>query len=212
MDKKRFIPTDVGRIVAKFLTEHFTQYVDYDFTAKMEDHLDAISRGEEKWVPMMKDFWQPFKDLVVDKEASVDRKDVTHEQIEEKCPKCGGGMAIRLGRRGRFIGCNDYPDCDYTRNVNDDADTEPEVIDDRKCPECESDLIIRHGRYGKFIGCSNYPECRFATSYKPLPTPCPECGKLLLQNKKGQVKCYSCTFKTTTDKQEQVDQESEADE
>ena len=197
MDKKRFIPTDVGRIVIKFLTEHFTQYVDYDFTANMEDELDAISRGEEEWVPMMKKFWQPFKDLVDDKEQSVDRKDVTHEQLDEKCPKCGGGLAIRLGRRGRFIGCNDYPECDYTRNVNEDADSEPEVIEDRKCPECNSDLIIRHGRYGKFIGCSSYPECKHI---EPLEKPedtgvqCPECkkGNMLKRKSRNGKIFFSC--------------------
>lgn len=199
MDKKRFIPTDVGRIVARFLTEHFTQYVDYNFTAEMEDHLDAISRGEEQWVPMMREFWGPFKHLVDDKEQSVDRKDVTHEQLEEKCPKCGGGLAIRLGRRGRFIGCNDYPECDYTRNVNEDADAEPEVIDDRKCPLCESDLIIRHGRYGKFIGCSSYPECKHI---EPLEKPedmgveCPECKKgtmLKRKSRNGKI-FFSCSL------------------
>ena len=198
MDKKRFIPTDVGRIVAKFLTDHFTQYVDYNFTAEMEDHLDAISRGEENWVPMMKNFWQPFKDLVDEKEESVDRKDVTHEQLDEKCPKCGGGLAIRLGRRGRFIGCNNYPECDYTRNVNEDADAEPEVIEDRKCPSCESDLIIRHGRYGKFIGCSSYPDCKHI---EPLEKPkdmgveCPECkeGTMLLRKSRNGKIFYSCS-------------------
>ena len=197
MDKKRFIPTDVGRIVNKFLTEHFTQYVDYDFTANMEDELDAISRGEEDWVPMMKKFWQPFKDLVDDKEQSVDRKDVTHEQLDEKCPKCDGSLAIRLGRRGRFIGCNNYPECDYTRNVNEDANAEPEVIEDRKCPDCGSDLIIRHGRYGKFIGCSGYPECKHI---EPLEKPedtgvqCPECkkGNMLKRKSRNGKIFFSC--------------------
>jgi DNA topoisomerase-1 len=197
MDKKRFIPTDVGRIVNKFLTEHFTQYVDYDFTANMEDELDAISRGEEDWVPMMKKFWQPFKDLVDDKEQSVDRKDVTHEQLDEKCPKCGGSLAIRLGRRGRFIGCNNYPECDYTRNVNEDANAEPEVIEDRKCPDCGSDLIIRHGRYGKFIGCSGYPDCKHI---EPLEKPedtgvqCPECkkGNMLKRKSRNGKIFFSC--------------------
>jgi len=197
MDKRRFIPTDVGRIVNKFLTEHFTQYVDYDFTAKLEDELDAISRGEKKWIPIMKKFWGPFKELVVDKDKNVDRKDVTHEALEEKCPKCDGDMAIRLGRRGRFIGCNNYPECDYTRNVNEDADSEPEVIEDRKCPECNSDLIIRSGRYGKFIGCSNYPECKHI---EPLEKPkdmgikCPECHKhnmLMRKSRNGKI-FYSC--------------------
>lgn len=197
MDKRRFFPTDVGRIVNKFLTEHFTQYVDYDFTAKLEDDLDAISRGEKKWIPIMKKFWKPFKELVVDKDKNVDRKDVTHEAMEEKCPKCGGDMAIRLGRRGRFIGCNSYPECDYTRNVNEDADSEPEVIEDRKCPECESDLIIRSGRYGKFIGCSNYPNCKHI---EPLEKPkdmgvkCPEChnhNMLMRKSRNGKI-FYSC--------------------
>ena len=196
MDKKRFIPTDVGRIVNKFLTEHFTQYVDYDFTAHLEDDLDAISRGEKKWVPLMKKFWGPFKTLVDDKDKNVDRKDVTHEAIDEKCPKCDGPLSIRLGRRGRFIGCDAYPECDYTRNLNEDS-SEPEVIEGRKCPECESDLIIRHGRYGKFIGCSSYPDCKHI---EPLEKPqdmeveCPECKQANMfkrKSRKGKV-FFSC--------------------
>ncbi len=197
MDKKRFFPTDVGRIVNKFLTEHFTQYVDYDFTAKLEDDLDAISRGEKKWIPIMKKFWKPFKLLVDDKDKNVDRKDVTHEAIEEKCPECGGSLAIRLGRRGRFIGCDNYPECSYTRNVNEDADAEPEIIGDRKCPLCESDLIIRHGKYGKFIGCSSYPECKHI---EPLEKPqdmgveCPEChqGNMLKRKSRNGKIFFSC--------------------
>lgn len=198
MDKKRFIPTDVGRVVNKFLTEHFTQYVDYDFTANMEDQLDAISRGEEEWVPMMKKFWQPFKDLVIDKEANVDRKDVTHEALDEKCPKCGEPLAIRLGRRGRFVGCNAYPECDYTRNVNGDSEEEDkELVKDRKCPECQSDLLVRHGKYGKFIGCSGYPDCKYI---EPLEKPedtgveCPECkqGSMLKRKSRRGKIFYSC--------------------
>lgn len=197
MDKKRFIPTDVGRIVNKFLTEHFTQYVDYDFTAHLEDDLDAISRGEKEWVPTIRSFWKPFKALVEDKDKNVDRKDVTHEKIDEKCPKCGGDLSIRLGRRGRFIGCDNYPECDYTRNVGEDANAEPEVIEDRKCPECGSDLIIRHGRYGKFIGCSGYPDCRYI---EPLEKPedtgvqCPECkqGNMLKRKSRNGKIFFSC--------------------
>ena len=197
MDKKRFIPTDVGRIVNKFLTEHFTQYVDYDFTAHLEDDLDAISRGEMDWKKTMHAFWKPFKQLVEEKDQSVDRKDVTHEQLDEKCPKCGGDLAIRLGRRGRFVGCNNYPECDYTRNVGEDADAQPEVIEGRKCPECNSDLIIRHGRYGKFIGCSSYPDCRYI---EPLEKPedtgvqCPECkqGNMLKRKSRNGKIFFSC--------------------
>jgi len=200
MDKRRFIPTDVGRVVNKFLTQHFTQYVDYDFTARLEDELDAVSRGEEEWVPLMHKFWRPFKDLVDDKEQSVSRKDVTQEELEEKCPQCGKPLAIRLGRRGRFIGCTGYPECDYTRNLGDaeESKSEPQVVEGRSCPECGEPLLIREGRYGKFIGCSAYPKCKHI---EPLEQPadtgvtCPQCKKgTLLRRKSRRGKIFfSCS-------------------
>jgi DNA topoisomerase-1 len=198
LEKKRFYPTDVGCVVSKFLTEHFTKYVDYDFTATLEDELDAVARGEKQWVPLMKEFWQPFKHLVDDKETSVKREDVTTEATDEKCPKCEKPLNIRLGRRGRFIGCSGYPECDYTRNVDDErGNGEPEVVEGRKCPECESDLIIRSGRYGKFIGCSSYPDCKYI---EPLEKPedsgvqCPQCKKgniLKRKSRRGKI-FFSC--------------------
>ncbi|MCP4040944.1 MAG: DNA topoisomerase I, partial [Gammaproteobacteria bacterium] len=198
-EKRRFRPTDVGRIVNRFLTQHFTKYVDYDFTAGLEDDLDAISRGEKQWVPVMGDFWTEFKQLVVLKEKSVSRKDVTQEIIDESCPQCGTPLAIRLGRRGRFIGCTDYPTCDYTRNMdNGDKEAEkPEVVAGRSCPKCSSDLLIRNGRYGKFIGCSSYPKCDFMEPIeKPTDTgvTCPQCGDgalLKRKSRRGKV-FYSC--------------------
>ena len=105
IDKRRFFPTDVGRVVNKFLSEHFHQYVDYEFTARLEDDLDAISRGEKVWQPVLKDFWVEFKAQVKDKET-VDRPGV--EMMEENCPKCGKQLAKRLGRNGYFIGCTGY--------------------------------------------------------------------------------------------------------
>ncbi|MGD1984804.1 MAG: type I DNA topoisomerase [Chromatiaceae bacterium] len=199
MDKKRFIPTDVGRVVNKFLTNYFTQYVDYDFTARLEDELDAVSRGEEDWVPLLEKFWQPFKDRIEHTQENVQRSDVTQEKIDEKCPKCGSQLAKRLGRNGSFIGCTAYPDCDYTRNIDDDGSTgaEPEKVG-RDCPECGSELVFKQGRYGKFIGCSAYPKCRFI---EPLEKPkdtgvtCPKCHKgTLMQRKSRRGKIfYSCS-------------------
>lgn len=199
LDKKRFYPTDVGRVVIKFLTQHFTQYVDYDFTARLEDELDEISRGEKKWVPLMHQFWDPFIKLVKEKDESVSRKDVTQEEIDEKCPKCEQPLSIRLGRRGSFIGCTAYPECDYTRNVGDDKEqAEPEVVEGRKCPQCESDLIIRTGRYGKFIGCSSYPDCKYIEPLeKPIDTgvECPTCkqGQMLKRRARSGKTFYSCS-------------------
>ncbi len=199
LENKRFRPTDIGRIVNKFLTEHFTRYVDYHFTAGLEDELDAVSRGEKKWLALLRAFWDPFKRLVQEKDSNVQRKDVTQEPLDEKCPECGGQLAIRLGRNGRFIGCGNFPRCKYTRNLEDDSgeNREPETLD-RKCPECGGALQIKTGRYGKFIGCSNYPDCRHIEPLeKPEDTgvPCPQCreGTLLKRKSRSGKIFYSCS-------------------
>lgn len=196
LDNKRFKATDVGRVVNRFLTNYFTQYVDYDFTAHLEDNLDAVSRGDVAWVPLLREFWDPFIQLVSSTDKNVKRSDVTQEKIDEKCPKCNADLSIRLGKRGRFIGCTAYPDCDYTRNLEGDSGA-PEVLEDRTCPACEHPLVIKHGRYGKFIGCSNYPTC---THMEPLEKPkdtevtCPKCHEgHILQRKSRRGKIfYSC--------------------
>jgi len=200
LESKRFHPTDVGRIVNKFLTEHFNQYVDYNFTANLEDDLDAIARGEKDWIPLMHQFWSPFNQLIHEKEESVQRKDVTQEAIDEKCPECGNQLSIRLGRNGRFIGCTNYPECSYTRDLegNTTSTEAAQVVEGRNCPKCQSDLVIKKGRYGKFIGCSGYPKCKYIEPLeKPLDTgvECPQCQKGTILKRKsryGKV-FYSCS-------------------
>lgn len=198
MDSKRFKATDVAIVVNKFLVNYFTQYVDYNFTANLEDELDAVSRGDKAWVPLLEAFWAPFKERVDDTAVNVQRSDVTQEKIDEECPTCGKQLSIRLGKRGRFIGCTGYPECDYTRNMGEDnGEQQTEVVEGRTCPECESDLVIKHGRYGKFIGCSNYPKCKHM---EPLEKPkntevqCPSCKKgNILERKSRRGKLfYSC--------------------
>ncbi len=206
LEKKRFHPTDVGRVVGKFLVEHFTKYVDYGFTAHLEDDLDAVSRGEKEWIPLLRHFWGPFKEQVETKDKEVQRSDVTQELLDEDCPKCGKKLSSRLGRSGRFIGCTGYPECDYTRNIDGEETTasEPEVVADRKCPKCGSDLWIRTGRYGKFIGCSSYPKCKHIESIEqPTNTgvECPQCKKgeiLTRKSRRGKV-FYSCSEYPTCD-------------
>ena len=200
LEKKRFHPTDVGRVVNKFLTRYFTRYVDYDFTARLEDELDAVSRGEEDWVPLLSQFWGPFKEQIDHTQENVKRSDVTHEAMDENCPKCGAQLSIRLGRHGRFVGCTNYPECDYTRDLEADSNKqeEPEVVAGRSCPRCGSDLVIKKGKYGKFIGCSAYPECRHIEPLeKPVDTgvACPKCHQGTLMRRKsrrGKV-FFSCS-------------------
>jgi DNA topoisomerase-1 len=188
MANKRFVPTDIGRTVNYFLTEYFPRYVDYGFTAQLEDELDAISRGEEAMIPLLEKFWHPFKDRVQQVEQSVSKKDVTQTELDEQCPECGKHLVKRLGKRGHFIGCSGYPDCRYTRGLEDSKDDAPsETIEGKQCPKCDSQLEIKRGRYGKFIGCSNYPNCKHV---EPLEKPqdteikCPKCHNHTLLKRK----------------------------
>ncbi|MEY2169021.1 MULTISPECIES: DNA topoisomerase I [unclassified Rhodanobacter] len=107
LDSRRFKPTDIGRAVGKFLAQHFSRYVDYDFTAKLEDELDAVSRGEEAWVPLMQRFWQPFKQQVDEKTESVDRSEATGARELGTDPKSGKPVFVRLGRFGPYAAIGD---------------------------------------------------------------------------------------------------------
>ncbi|MDA8561907.1 type I DNA topoisomerase [Gammaproteobacteria bacterium] len=200
LETKRFKPTDVGSVVNKFLTQHFTQYVDYDFTAKLEDDLDSIASGSKEWQPLLKDFWKPFKSLVDEISETVKRSDVTQESLDEACPECSKPLSIRLGRFNRFVGCTAYPECKYTRSVDEDKNTpaEPEIVEGRSCPECANSLQLRVGRYGKFIGCTSYPNCKYIESLqKPTDTgvECAEChkGSMLKRKSRNGKIFYSCS-------------------
>jgi len=151
LDKKRFTPTDVGRVVNKFLTDHFARWVDYEFTAKLEDELDDISNGKDEWVPVLARFWKDFSAQIVEKEG-VSRKEVTQEQIDETCPKCGKHqLAIRLGKRGRFIGCGGFPECDYTRNVDGAENEAPLRIELGADPRTKMNIVLLSGPYGPYL-------------------------------------------------------------
>ncbi|MBI3145557.1 MAG: type I DNA topoisomerase [Pseudogulbenkiania sp.] len=202
LDKKRFLPTDTGEIVNKFLTEHFGQYVDYNFTAKLEDQLDEIANGRREWVPVMETFWKGLAKQLSEKEG-LSRAEVTTESLDEACPKCSKPLQIKFGKRGRFIACTGYPECDYTRDIGETAESaaaaaeEPTVVEGRTCPECGGALHIKKGRYGKFIGCANYPKCKHI---EPLEKPrdtgvvCPECkvGSLIERKSRYGKLFYSC--------------------
>ncbi|MDD5279820.1 type I DNA topoisomerase [Acidithiobacillus sp.] len=193
-EQRRFRPTDLGRVVGRFLSNHFERYVDYNFTAGMEDELDAISRGEKQWRPVLNEFWGPFRSLL-DEKANVSRAEATSEAMDENCPECGKPLFLRLGRHGRFVACSGYPDCKYTRPVDGPREA-PEPVG-RDCPDCGKPLVYKTGRYGRFISCSGYPECKHIeplTQPKSSGVTCPQCGEGELVEKRsryGKV-FYSC--------------------
>ena len=161
-DEGKFVPTSVGIAVNDFLMKYFSDVFDYQFTARMEDSLDKIAEGERKWVPVIREFWDPFSKKLEGVEEKAERVKVEVELTGNKCPKCSEGMqVIRLGRFGKFLSCSRFPDCDW-------KETYVEKID-MKCPDCkEGDVIVRKTRKGRsFYGCSRYPACKWASWKKP---------------------------------------------
>lgn len=200
LDKKRFIPADVGMVVSDLLVNHFSKYVDYGFTSHLEDQLDAISRGEAEWKPAVLGFWKPFIDLIKVKDEEVKKSDVTTEKTEEICPDCGKALVIKLGKYGRFFACSGFPDCRYVRPLpgeNDEAGEAAQTTEE-VCDTCGAALLLRQGKYGQFYGCSKYPDCKFI---RPLVKPvevgvkCPDCsvGEILeKKSRRGKI-FYSCS-------------------
>ena len=190
--KRTFFPEDLGREVIRFLMQFFDKYVDYQFTAHMEDDLDAISLGKREWKAFLKNFWAPFKDEV----ESVKEKKFVGEPLDEKCPECQSQLSKKFGRNGYFIACNGYPDCKYTRPINGEHQDEP-VYSDETCEKCGAKMLFKEGRYGKYLACSGFPECR---NNQPLVKPkslditCPSCKEGEIMEKKsryGKI-FYSC--------------------
>ena len=163
LESRRFTPTDIGRIVNNFLTEHFTRYVDYEFTANLEDELDSIARGEEDWVPLLRNFWKPFKELVDDKEVNVSRADVAQSRLIGTDPKTGKPVTVRMGPYGPFVQIGDKDDdekpqfaslrpgmkmIDVTMDVVDFLMQLPRDLGES--PEGEA-LSTNYGRFGPYV-------------------------------------------------------------
>ena len=163
MDNKRFVPTDVGSLVNKFLTEHFTDYVDYDFTAKLEDELDAVSRGEKAWLPLMRDFWAPFSEKVKDKREGVSRNEASAARILGQDPDTGRPVSVRVGRYGPYaqLGVKDDPEKPKFASLGPeqrmDSITLEEALELFKLPrelgesETGEKISVHSGRYGPYV-------------------------------------------------------------
>jgi len=148
LDKKRFVPTDVGRVVTRFLTDHFTRYVDYGFTAHLEDELDEVSEGKRDWIGVMDEFWKGFSVLIKEK-ASIDRP---VELLDEACPECGKPLAKKLSKYGSFISCTDYPECKYKRSLNGEAQDDASArVELGEHPEAKQPVLLLRGPYGHYV-------------------------------------------------------------
>lgn len=167
--EKRFFATATGLTVSDFLVKHFSTFMDYDFTAEMEEDLDRIARGEKAWRKVIKEFYSPLSKTIASVTKDADRVQIPVEETGETCPECGttegGQIVIRTGRFGRFKSCSRFPECKFTENI-------VEKVEGMHCPLCQQgEVIVKNSRWGKsFFGCSRYPECDWASWSKPDPT------------------------------------------
>jgi DNA topoisomerase-1 len=163
IESRRFTATDIGKIVSRFLTQYFTTYVDYDFTAKMEDSLDAVASGEQEWVPLLEKFWKPFIDLVNHTETSVSREEVAQARDLGKDPVSGKPMSVRMGRFGPFVQIGTKDDEDKPRfaglrpGQKMDAITHAEAMELFKLPRklgttaAGEEITTNVGRFGPYV-------------------------------------------------------------
>ena len=177
-EQRRLLPTDLGCTVTDLLTQHFTDVMDPDFTARMEQQLDEVAQGEQDWVPMLREFYAPFHQAV----------DAAEKAFTPACEKCGRPMAMSMGRFGRFLACTGYPDCQNTRNMRDTGERPADEPSDEICEKCERPMVIKTGRYGRFLACTGYnaadnPCDNRRNIVKKSAVPCPKCGGDLVERR-----------------------------
>lgn len=165
-DGRALVPTDMGGMVVEVLVASFPNILDIDFTARVEDKLDEIERGKMNRVELLRDFYNSFEERLDNAlETIKDKKESLEEVTDIKCEKCGADMIVKYGRRGKFLGCSNFPECDYTANYEEvdgeikKVEEEEETVDEI-CEECGAPMEVKYGKYGKFLGCSNYPDCK----------------------------------------------------
>ena len=164
---RKLIPTPIGLIVSDLLTGYFPAVVNVEFTAGMEEKLDAIAAGEQAWVPMLHEFYAPFAASVEEARANMPTVEFKPEPTGELCPECGKPLVVKFGRRGKFVGCSGWPACRYSA---------PVPVPGVRCPQCGSPVIQKRTRKGRpFYTCANYrPDDPTACSYISWRLPSPE--------------------------------------
>ena len=198
----RMYPTEVGIVVNDLLVDHFPDYIDVGFTAKMEDDLDLIASGKQEWVPVLSDFYTPFSATLERARQEMPEVQMGNDPTGELCPKCDHPLIYKYGRFGKFIGCSNFPNCRFRKPILAKTGV--------KCPECGGDLVEKRTRRGRtFYGCTNYKaddpdSCKFAVWKRPLLQPCPECSGLLTDGRKGWAKCVACKEEFEIDSLPQV--------
>ncbi len=182
---KKFEPTEIGEETTDKLQEFFSDIVNVEYTANMEQDLDEIAEAKKDNIEVLHEFYDEFEPLVEKAFKEMEKK--APVSTGETCPECGGDLVIRKGKYGEFVACSNYPTCKYIKKEK------KEITEVCKCPKCDKGMIVeRITKKGKiFYGCNNYPKCNYALWYKPTGEVCPKCGELIV-DKNGENICLNC--------------------
>ena len=184
-EKKALKPTELGFLVNDLMEEYFKDIVDAGFTANMENRLDDVEVGSQKWKDLISEFYGPFKKELDIADSAIEKIVVEDVPTGELCELCGKPMVIKAGRFGDFIACSGYPECKNTKPIIKTIGV--------KCPNCGKDIVARKSKSGRiFYGCSGYPDCKTVFWNKPTDKRCPECNSILLE-KKTKNKNFVCS-------------------
>ena len=179
-EKRQFFATPLGETVTDKLVEHFPDIINVDFTSRMEEELDGIEEERADWHDVLRDFYTPFSEDLERAQREMTRPEP--KKTGEKCPECGKELLVRWSRRGSFMGCSGFPECKYTRDLDENGEPAPPLPEIKEdCPECGKPLTVRRGRRGPFVGCSGYPNCKYTRDLEPPPeappgVTCDKCG------------------------------------
>ncbi|EDA5020488.1 type I DNA topoisomerase [Campylobacter upsaliensis] len=202
IEKKQLVPQEIAFSVTELLEKNFSDIVDSHFTSNLENTLDEIAENKADWQETLREFYYPFMRKIEEGKSTI-KSQKTFTKLEEKCPQCGGELAVRKGRYGEFIACLAFPKCRYSRNLKEDNTEKKETKKANgigvKCPKCkDGEVVERFSRRGKFYGCNHYPKCDFVSNYKPSEEKCEKCGEMMVikELKKGTfLECLKCKIK-----------------
>ena len=184
-EKKSLYPTELGRVVNDLMKNSFSDIVNVEFTAQMEENLDKVEQGTVNWVDVVRDFYGDFSKEVDKATKELEHVKISDPESDVPCDKCGRMMVIKTGKFGKFLACPGYPECKNTKPIIEEVGVE--------CPVCGKNLIYRKTKTGKkYVSCSNYPDCKFSSWNIPTKDKCPKCGEYLeiAQGKRGKyLKC-----------------------
>ncbi|EAJ7105874.1 type I DNA topoisomerase [Campylobacter upsaliensis] len=202
IEKKQLVPNEIAFSVTELLEKNFSDIVDSHFTSNLENTLDEIAENKADWQETLREFYYPFMRKIEEGKSTI-KSQKTFTKLDEKCPECGGELAVRKGRYGEFIACLAFPKCRYSRNLKEDNAEKKETKKPNgigvKCPKCkDGEVVERFSRRGKFYGCNHYPKCDFVSNYKPSEEKCEKCGEMMVikELKKGTfLECLKCKIK-----------------